>query len=186
VSKATPATEAPKKKQRDLLPLLNRAQAGDETTVPELRECLQCPTLPDLLGGNLALQAQQGLIRKYSGRNVLAREAVIRKLELMREELSGPDPSPLERLLVERIVTCWLHLHYLEHVYANRESTTLELGTYYQRSLSSAQKRYLAAIRSLALIRKLAVPVLQVNIARRQVNIGQAAAVPVPGTDDKG
>jgi len=35
----------------------------------------------------------------------------------------------------------------------------------------SAVRRYLAAIKSLALIRKLAVPVLQVNIAKEQVNL---------------
>ena len=41
----------------------------------------------------------------------------------------------------------------------------------YQLSISSAQKRYLAAIKTLAVVRKLAVPVLQVNIARKQVNV---------------
>ena len=35
----------------------------------------------------------------------------------------------------------------------------------------SAEKRYLAAIKMLALVRKLAVPVLQVNLARKQVNV---------------
>jgi hypothetical protein len=48
---------------------------------------------------------------------------------------------------------------------------SLELGNYYHRSMSSAQNRYLAAIKMLALVRKLAVPVLQVNIARKQVNV---------------
>jgi hypothetical protein len=48
---------------------------------------------------------------------------------------------------------------------------SLELGNYYQRSISSAQKRYLAAIKTLALVRKLAIPILQVNIAKKQVNV---------------
>jgi hypothetical protein len=52
-----------------------------------------------------------------------------------------------------------------------------ELGTYYQRSLERAQKRYLAAIKTLAQVRKLAVPVLQVNIARKQVNVAGACPV---------
>jgi hypothetical protein len=59
----------------------------------------------------------------------------------------------------------WLHLHHLEAADAGKESMALELGSYYQRSISSAQKRYLAAIKALALVRKLTVPVLQVNIA---------------------
>ena len=48
---------------------------------------------------------------------------------------------------------------------------SLALGTYFQRALTAAQKRYLAAIKTLALVRKLAVPVLQVNIAKKQVNV---------------
>jgi hypothetical protein len=84
------------------------------------------------------------------------------------------------------VVTCWLYLHQLEVRCAVNGNTPLTLGADYQRSMSAAQKRYLAAVRSLALVRKLALPVLQVNIARKQINIGQAAAVPVAGTDGKG
>jgi hypothetical protein len=51
---------------------------------------------------------------------------------------------------------------------------SLELGAYYQRSIDRAHKRYLSSVKALALVRKLALPVLQVNIARRQVNVGQA------------
>jgi hypothetical protein len=49
---------------------------------------------------------------------------------------------------------------------------------HYQRSLSAAQKRYLAAIKALAVVRKHVVPVLQVNIARKQVNVARACPVP--------
>src|SRR5262249_27073610 len=87
-------------------------------------------------------------------------------------ELAGPAPTPLERLLVERIAACWLHLHHLELIYASKESMALELGIYFQRSLTAAQKRYLSAIKTLATVRRLALPVLigQVNIAGKQVN----------------
>jgi len=68
-------------------------------------------------------------------------------------------------------------------IYGSKESISLELGTYYQRSISSAQKRYLSAIKTLALVRKLAVPVLQVNIAKKQVNV---AASCVTGDSEKG
>lgn len=155
----------------ELLKLTDRAQQGDKSTLPALRELLAAPGVVDLLGGDLARQAQYTLIDKFSGKNLLLRESLTRKLDLLRTELAGPSPPPLERLLVERIVTCWLHLHHLEAVYANKESMTLELGGYYQRCLSAAQKRYLAAVKTLALVRKLAVPVLQVNIARKQVNV---------------
>lgn len=166
----TPAQTNPKECD-ELLALTDRAQKGDKTALPALREFLKEPALVDGLGGDLAKQAQLTLINKFSGQNLLLKESLTRKMDLLRDELAGPNPMPLERLLVERIVTCWLHLHHLEMVYANKESMSLELGSYYQRSLSSAQKRYLAAIKTLAVVRKLAVPVLQVNIARKQVNV---------------
>jgi hypothetical protein len=171
VSKTETPAQAGPKKHEELLALTDRAQKGDKSALPGLRELLKESALVDALGGDLAKQAQLTLINKFSGQNLLFKESLTRKLDLLREELAGPNVTPLERLLVERIVACWLHLHHLEIAYANKESMSLELGSYYQRSISSAQKRYLAAIKTLALVRKLAVPVLQVNIAKKQVNV---------------
>ena len=138
---------------------------------------LKNPQAVDLFGGDLAREAELTLIGKFSGKNLLFKESLRRKLELLRAEVAGPNPTPLESLLVERVVTTWLHLHHLEMTYAGKESMSLDLATYYQRSISSAQKRYLAAIKALALVRKLALPALQINIARKQVNVtGPCAA----------
>jgi hypothetical protein len=169
-------------KHDELVALTDRAQKGDTTALPALRELLKEPAAVDLLGGDLARHAQLTLIGKFSGKNLLFREALTRKLELLRAELAGPNPSALERLLVERVVACWLHLHHLEQVYAQKESMALEVGTYYQRSITSAHKRYLSALKTLAQVRKLAVPVLQVNIAKKQVNVaGPCAAAETAG-----
>jgi hypothetical protein len=166
----------------ELRALVNRAQNGDETALPALWDLLKEPAVVDVLGGDLAKRAQLTLINKFSGQNLLCKEFLTRKLDLLRDELAGPDPTPLERLLVERIVACWLHLHHLEAIYAGKEGTRLDVGSYFQRSISSAQKRYLAAIKTLALVRKLAVPVLQVNVARKQINVaGSCVATEVRG-----
>ena len=42
-----------------------------------------------------------------------------------------------------------------------------------QRSINRAQRRYLAAIKSLVQVRRLLGPMVQVNIAEKQVNIAQ-------------
>ena len=89
---------------------LKRVRDGDESTLPVVRKLLQDPHAADQLGGNLAEQAEQSLIRAAAGKDVLFREALSRKLELMRADLSGPSPTPLERLLVERVVACWLQV----------------------------------------------------------------------------
>jgi hypothetical protein len=152
---------------------LDRAGRGDEATLPVLREMLKEPAAMELCG-NLAAHAERLLIRKFAGKDLTLSEGLRRKMDSLRVELGGAAPTPLERLLVERIVACWLHLYHLETIYAGKESITLQMGAYYQRSLSAAHKRYLSAIKTLAVVRKLAVPVLQVNIAKRQVNVAGA------------
>ena len=154
--------------------MLERAQAGDASTLPTLRLLLESPEVVDLVGGDLARQAQTRLIRKFAGENLVLAEALPRKLEAIRSELVGPNPPPLEKLLVERVVTCWLYLHQLEVTYGGANMSP-DLATYYQQSIQRAQKNYLAAIKTLATVRKLALPALQVNIARKQVNILNAA-----------
>jgi hypothetical protein len=157
--------------------LARRAEGGDHTALATLRERFKDPAVVDRLGGDLARHSQLVLIEKLTQGNPLIRETLQRKIHLLRAELRGPSPSPLERLLVERVVSTWLHLHYLETIYASEESMTLAWATHYQRSVTLAQKRYLSAIRMLALVRKLALPVLQVNIADKQLNV----AAPAPG-----
>jgi hypothetical protein len=72
---------------------------------------------------------------------------------------------------------CWLHLYHLEQTYADYETESLK----WEPTISTALivlRRYLSAIKALAMVRKLALPVLQVNIGQSQVNVASA------GTDD--
>jgi hypothetical protein len=156
--------------QKELRKLVDRAQKGDESTLPVLRDLLRHPTNVESFG-NVALHAENALIHKFVGKDVAVREGIRRKMDAMRAELAGSTPTPLERLLVERIAVCWLHLYYLESLYASQDSMTFNQGIYYQRSIDRAHRRYLTAIKTLSVVRKLALPVLQVNIAQQQVNV---------------
>jgi len=98
------------------------------------------------------------------------REAVTKKMEILRSELNGPNPTPVERLLAERAVLCWLHLYHLEAVYAGKDSMSLPLALHYQKCIDRAHKRYLSALKTLADVRKLGIT-LQLNIAKKQVNV---------------
>jgi hypothetical protein len=154
---------------------LKRARRGDASTLPALRAMLRDPAAVDLLGGDLARRAEQSLLNAAAGEDLAFKQALTRKLELLRTEVAGANPTPVERLLVERIVACWLHLAHLEAVHVDLRGRPggipLALDAHYQRCISSAQRRYLAAIKALAVVRKLAVPVLQLNIARKQINV---------------
>jgi hypothetical protein len=152
--------------------IIKRAQQGDATALPMLRKLLtENKGFVDLLGGDLARQVEYSLINAVCGENLSVKEALIRKLNLLREDLAGSMPAPLERLLIERIALCWLSLHETEIRFAQMPNLTLRQAEYWQNRIDRAHRRYLSAIKTLATVRKLALPALQVNIARKQVNI---------------
>jgi hypothetical protein len=160
-------------KTDEIRQLIRRAEKGDAKAVPELRDLLiNLPSFVDLLGGNLAQQAELSLLSASFGQNLCAQEALKRKMELLRQELTGSNATPLERLLAERIALCWLALYQAEALFHQQaQDLSIHQVEYWQNRIDRAHRRYLSAIRTLATVRKLAVPVLQVNIAKKQVNI---------------
>ncbi len=100
----------------------------------------------------------------------LFRQSCTRKMELMREELSGSVPSPLESLLIERILNNCLQVHHLEMLVNAQES--VQWMKVYEERFDKAHTRYVASIKALAQVRKLQLPNVQVNIAEKQVNVG--------------
>lgn len=165
---------------KELHKLLERAHKGDESTLPVLHEMLKAPHWLEACG-NLATHAENALIRQY--KDLAVSEGLRNKMASLRAELAGPNPSPLERLLAERIAACWLHLYNLEMTYASKDGWPLDLAMHYQKSIDRAHKRYLSAIKTLATVRKLALPVLQVNIAKKQVNVA-GSCLPADGTKE--
>jgi hypothetical protein len=157
----------------EVLQLIRQAEKDDKKVLPALRTLLG--TYPALLGfyTNVAESARDALVKRIGGeKNLAVQEFYARKLAAMGQELAGPDPSPVERLLVERIVMCWLHLYYAEAVYIqNMPELTLKQSEFYQKRITLAHNRYLSAIRTLAQVRRLGVPAVQVNIGEQQVNV---------------
>src|SRR4051794_8086058 len=110
--------------------VMRRAMRGDESAPPAVRRVLRDPAAVDSYGGDLAFQLEHSLVERAAGKNLAFREALLRKLDLLRAELGGPGPSPLERLLVERAVTCWLQLHLDDLRLAQQEGKmTLDQGS---------------------------------------------------------
>jgi hypothetical protein len=162
--------------------LLKRAAKGDTATLPVLRKFLENPANVEAFGGNLASYAQGLFVKSLSGGDLCVREAILSKLAAMRTELLGDNPTPVERLLVERVVSCWLQVQDADIRAAGAKDLSIKQADYHQRRMDSANRRYLAALKALALVRKLAVPALQVNIARKQVNVVAPPAVAATGT----
>lgn len=159
--------------------LLPEANNGDLGALAELRELLNGnPELWKAVG-DLAAVSEQTLVRALSGANTVQRDAVLGRLWALRRELSGPTPSPLERLLVDRVVLGWLAVAFAEGTYHR----AIERGLghvddeFHQRRVERAQRRYLAAVKALAQVRRLGVPALQVNIGDKQVNLVGSAGL---------
>ena len=161
--------------------LLTRSAAGDESVRPEVCKLLENPAFIGIFGGELVEQAEAGFIASLFGKDVAFREATLKKLGRLRADLLGENPTAVERLLVERIAACWLQVQHAELRYVNHlKDMTMPQGDYHQRRMDATHRRFLSAVKALALVRKLALPALQVNIARRQVNVVTPAAVTVP------
>ncbi len=160
--------------------LLKRAQSGDSAALPDLRRLLnESPELWSELG-NLAMQARRSWVELAGGNNELTREALWRHLSDLTLRLSGPSPSMLENLVIGRVVTCWLQVHYWDWLAAQSNGSALRQREYVQRSQDRAQRRYLSAIRSLATVRRLQLPnAVQVNIGGQHVNVLDAGAAPL-------
>ncbi|VTR92843.1 Uncharacterized protein OS=Singulisphaera acidiphila (strain ATCC BAA-1392 / DSM 18658 / VKM B-2454 / MOB10) GN=Sinac_7624 PE=4 SV=1 [Gemmata massiliana] len=173
-----PAEVEVPKTMEELRALLKRTQAGDETTVPVVRKMLSNPASLRMFGGKLADQVVSSFIKAMGGDNVGFREAVLKKLEQMRAELLGESSTPIERVLVERVVACWLQVQDAElRAAQGQKDASIKQADFHQRRMDATNKRFLAAVKGLALVRKFAVPVLQVNIAKKQVNVAAPVAV---------
>lgn len=83
------------------------------------------------------------------------RASAARKLAALRTDLLGVFPSPLERLLVDRIVVSWLRVAHLTLAAGLPNEMPPGQREMIERRLERAEKQHVAAIRSLAVLRKL-------------------------------
>lgn len=97
------------------------------------------------------------------------------ELDEVAADLSGPGPSPAERMLAEVAALNWFALRLFEARYAgaanSEEGITLVQSDHGQRRIDRAHRRLMASLKTLATVRRLGVPAIQVNVARQQVNV---------------
>lgn len=136
--------------QSQLLQLLQRARLGDLSTVAQIKK--QLDEIPEIWRkyGDLGEQAIIAWIDLISGPDALLRESLTRKVQELRDELLvGEDAPPLERLLVEQIVCCWLQARHIDTLIAQNPSAASKLNT----RQNSAHQRLLKSIQALATLR---------------------------------
>ena len=175
-SQALAILDEPDREKREaaMTELFARADQGDPEALTVTRELFdQVPALWQAAGDSAA-SARRAIVTRVAGQSPIVIEATERELAALQRELAGPDPSPLERLLAERITLCRLMLFDYEARYAKGlHELTFEQATFHQRRIDQAHRRYLSAIESLARVRRLLGPTVQLNMAQKidQINV---------------
>ncbi len=139
----------------ELRDLVERAQRGDQTAMPELCQLLdRSPALWKQIG-DLAKHVETAWIKLLAANDLLTQECLQREAERRRVELLGDDPTAIERHLIETIVASWLQLKHAEiQMGRNSQQVTDKQLIYFHRRLDSAHKQHRAAINQLVKVRE--------------------------------
>ena len=160
MNKIEATASAPADTRQKVQELVNRAAQGDTKVLPALRQILNAH--PEMWEeyGDLAAHAQEAGMQLIAGKNLLMLESLRCKTQELKTAVMGDNPSTLERLLAERVAVTWLQVNYADALYAqtNKPHAKRSLLREQQNRQESAQRSHLAAIKQLALIRKLLKP----------------------------
>ena len=152
------AEAGPRQKEDELARLVARAERGDLTVLPALREALAANPHLWQTYGDLALQAEGALVRVAAGSNLLLAESLLFKLRALKAELGGDGDSPLERLLIAQVAATWLQTNYFDGLLTQAAGAGEARLKVLRQQQDAAHRRHLAGIKQLALIRKLLRP----------------------------
>jgi len=193
VSNKTEITEPPIE-LKELKPLLDAVdkRKPDPQAVARLRAHLAA--MPDLCLalGDTNFRLENRLIERLFPHKA-AQIAARQRAAAVRDGLGYQGATQLEQLLIDHAVLCWLRLQDVERGYSSAMERSMSLGEadFWDRHLAAARRRYLRACETLARVRRLLHPTLQVNIAAQggqQVNVSgdlrlppsQTSAAPAP------
>jgi hypothetical protein len=150
--------------------LIMRAQHGDKTAAPLLRSLIaRDPELVQLGAGDVAAQVKSLLVRRAVPGDVLGQQAKLAWAESIGAELAGASPTPIERLLAERAAFCLLEMTLADALVVGAWGNDLHgpRAAHLDRYRGRCQHRYMAALKMLAVVRKLPVAAVQLNVTNR-------------------
>jgi hypothetical protein len=133
------------------------------------------PALIERLGGRLAARVRERLIERMSSDPTI-REALRREAEILRRDLEGPNPTVIERLVVERVMVGWLAAAWCDLLFDTFavDLVDREVAAHVARLRNAADRNYLASLKCLALVRR-AAPAVTVHV-HKTVNVKKKGA----------
>jgi hypothetical protein len=135
--------------------MIKLANSGDASAVAQLCELLDGHPWLWQRVGRLAIECQLLLIQQASRGDQLIEQSVTRMLAHMRTNLGESEPTPLEQIVVEQVVTCWLQVQVADKAVASDKGGTLPNAHFLLKRQDLAHRHLAAAIKSLNEIRKL-------------------------------
>jgi hypothetical protein len=163
----------------ELRDLSKKAEAGEKEARRELKRKLRESSAEVVVRtSDIGRKAQHQLIETASEGDPLTQYALSGRLDMMREEIAGENPTPLEVLLTERVVACWLLVELFDALMAaqlwtktpSEKRVSIQMGKFYLHWQDLANRRFLSSVQALARVRKLqsTTPGIQVNA---QINL---------------
>jgi len=155
----------------EFITLIQQADAGNRAALERLRETYaELPSIADHMS-SLQYHAEREAL---GGLGAGGAETFAAQADRWRKRLMGEDPTPLERLLVNRVVLDWLHALRMDLTYHQKFNGGLSLaqGEFYAKQAERAQRRLLRSTKALAEVRRLLGPNVQINVAEQQVVAG--------------
>jgi hypothetical protein len=177
VSAQLELTDGTRTRIQELEALSEKAEEGNKEARRELRKALK-ESAPEVIArcSDIARTYRWMVADTASGQDPLVQEAIVERARRMAGEIAGENPTPLEVLLAERIASLWVLVEAQEALLSAtyRRGQEKPVGPAYVIQMckiqESVNRRYLAAIKTLAQVRKLQAntPGVQQNV---QINI---------------
>jgi hypothetical protein len=149
--------------------LVARARRGDGSAVPELRVALDANPWAWQGYGDLVRIVEESQIELAAGDDLHLRECLVRQVAQLKQELAGPAPMPVERLLVARVAATYLQVGYYDARQAQSRGLTQAQAKQFLLQQGAAQRRHLEALRALTRHQRLVAPPRTAKAAREPV-----------------
>jgi hypothetical protein len=104
---------------------------------------------------DLAARVERSWLDLLSAEHPFLAKALKGMAQEMKTDLLGDHPTPLERLLVDQVVCCWLEVHHAEAEAERLPSGSAKPAGFRRRHLKAAQRRFQAAVKALRDLRTL-------------------------------
>lgn len=131
--------------------LVDRAKEGDLEALAPLRRFLAAqPEAFWQAAGAPAAGVESLQIDLLAGDDPRSRQLLLEQIAAMRQELAGAQPAPMVRLLVDRVIACWLSVTHAQLMH----DLAADPSEYLERRLTRAQRRFCFALRQLAMVQR--------------------------------